>query len=273
MFKRVIEGVKSESERMGTAQIPWMNLSFTGEFCFAGCVDREADAREKEQLASRAKELENQLTQQQKQSEEFRLRMKEMETRLASKQQTLPQDTPEFKRLQTERAELAKKVAMLESQDQGLRKAQQSLSVFKQSQGELQKLEQELAVQRGRLQDVESQLKTSRSAGGTVSESVADLRKERDDLRKRIQELLSEKKKLENANKEISNVAQIAKESEQYNKELAGYRDRLAALERDASEKEKLLSAERARRVATEEKLKDANRATVRDAAIVAPAF
>lgn len=273
MFKRVIEGVKSESEKVGTPQIPWMNLSFTGEFCFAGCVDREADAREKELLASRAKELENQLSQQQRQSEEFRLRMKEMETRLASKQQTLPQDTPEFKRLQAERAELAKKVAMLESQDQGLRKAQQSLSVFKQSQGELQKLEQELAVQKGRLQEVEGQLKTSRSTGGTLSESVVDLRKERDDLRKRIQELLSEKKRLENANKEISNVAQIAKESEQYNKELAGYRDRLAALERDASEKERLLSAERARRVETEEKLKDANRATVKGAAIVAPAF
>lgn len=273
MFKRVIDGVRTESEGMGAPQIPWMNLSFTGEFCFAGCVDKAAAEREREQLALRARELEAQLSVQQKQSEEFRLRMKEMETRLANRQQTLPQDTPEFKRLQAERAELAKKVAMLESQDQGLRKAQQSLTAYRRSRSDLDRLDQELTVQKGRLQELERQLRTSRSTGAGNAENLVDLRKERDDVRNRIQELVAEKKQLESAAKDVASAAEVAQQSERYNKELAVYRDRLAVLERDASEREKQLEAERARRLATEEKLKDANRATVRGAAIVAPAF
>lgn len=273
MFKRVIEGVKSESEQLGTPQIPWMNLSFTGEYCFAGCLDREADAREKQQLASRAKELEAQLALQQRQSEEFRARMKEMESRLASRQQATPQDSPEFRRLEAERAELAKRVAMLESQDQGLKKAQQSLAFYQSSRGELQRLEQELEVQRERLKEIDNQLRTTRSTKGTETREMADLRRERDDLRKRIQELTAEKQKLESSEKELSNVAKVAKESEQSNQELAKFRDRLAALEKQAIEREQQLNEERALRVQTEEKLKDANRATVKGAAVVAPSF
>lgn len=273
MFKRVIEGVKSESEKIGTAQIPWMNLSFTGEFCFAGCVDREADAREREQLTSRAKDLEKQLAEQQRQSNEFRTRMKDMEARLANQQQVTPHNTPEFKRLEAERAELAKKVAMLENQDQGLKKAQQSLQVYKRSEGKLKELADELAIRQARLKEIDSQLRTSRSSSGSVKQELADLRTERDRLRKRIQQLQEEKQKLENAESELSNVARVAKESEQYNKELSGYRDRLAAMERDAIEGARQLNEERARRAETEEKLKDAGRATVRGAAMVAPAF
>jgi hypothetical protein len=273
MFKRVIEGVKSESEQMGHAQIPWMNLSFTGEFCFAGCVDRAADAREKEQLALRAKELELQLSQQQKVSEEFRERMKGMEVRLASQQQTVARDTPEFMRLEAERSELAKKVALLESQDKGLKKAQTSLHVFQQSRSEIQKLEQELAARQKRLQELEGMLGATRTVNGSPAVETAALRKERDDLRKIIQKLLADKKKLEGADKELSDVARIAKESEQYQQELGAYRDRLAALEKDSLAKDKQIESERRRREETEARLKDAGTDTVKRAAGVTPSF
>lgn len=273
MFKRVIEGVKSESEKLGHAQIPWMNLSFTGEFCFAGCVDRAADAREKEQLTLRAKELELQLTQQQKVAEEFRERMKGMEVRLASQQKTVSRDTPEFVRLEAERSELAKKVALLESQDQGLKKAQQSLLVFQQSRSDIQKLEQELETRQKRLEEIDHLLGATRSAKGSPTVEIAALRKERDDLRKIVQKLQGERKRLESTQKELSDVARIAKESEQYQQELVSYRDRLAALEKDSMAKDQQLNTERARRVETEERLKDAGRDTVKKAAVVAPSF
>ncbi len=273
MFKRVIEGVKSESEQMGHAQIPWMNLSFTGEFCFAGCIDRAADAREKEQLTLRAKELELQLSQQQKVAEEFRERMKGMEVRLASQQKSVARDSPEFVRLETERSELAKKVAMLENQDQGLKKAQTSLHVFQQSRSEIETLEQELRARQKRLQEIDRTLGATRSTSGSPAVETAALRKERDDLRKIIQKLQGDKKRLESAEKELTDVARIAKESEQYQQELATYRDRLAVLEKDSLAKEQQLNTERARRVETEERLKDAGRDTVRKAAVVAPSF
>jgi uncharacterized caspase-like protein len=276
MFKRVIEGVKSESEKHGQPQIPWMNLSFTGEYCFAGCIDRAAESREKEALASRAKELEAQLAMQQRQADDFRTKMKDMEGRLASRQQVTPQDSPEFKRLEAERAELAKKVAMLENQEQGLKKAQQSLVTYRVSKEEVERMERELAVQEQRLNELDSLLTQTRSAKGETKLSareIADLRKERDDLRSRIKELLAERQKLEKAEKELTNVAKVARDSEQSNKELAQYRDRLATLERDVLERERQLSVERTRRVETEEKLKDANRAAVKGAAIVAPSF
>ncbi len=41
MFKQVIEGVRRESSlRYGQEQVPWINLSFSDEFCFAGCATR-----------------------------------------------------------------------------------------------------------------------------------------------------------------------------------------------------------------------------------------
>lgn len=273
MFKRVIEGVKSESEKLGLAQIPWMNLSFTGEFCFAGCIDRAADAREKKQLTLRAKELELQLSQQQKVAEEFRERMKGMEVRLASQQQSVARDSPEFVRLQTERSELAKKVAILENQDQGLKKAQTSLHVFQQSREEIQKLELELKARQKRLLEIDGMLGSTRSTNASPAVEVTALRKERDDLRKLIQKLQGDKKRLESAEKELSDVARIAKESEQYQQELVTYRDRLATLEKDSIAKDQQLNLERARRAETEERLKDAGRDTVRKAAVVAPSF
>ncbi len=273
MFKRVIEGVKTESEKSGMPQIPWMNMSFTGEYCFAGCVDREADAREKAQLASRTKDLEAQLALQQRQSDEFRSKMKEMEVRLAARQQSTAQDSVEFKRLEAERSELAKKVALLESQDQGLKKAQQSLNTYRGNEGELARIEQNLSVQQKRLKELDAQLGASRSTKTDSSQKVAELRKERDELRALVKGLLAQKKRLENAEAELANVARVTKESEQLNNELAQYRDRLATLEKSATEKERQLSAERTLRVEVEGKLKDAKKETVRGAAVVAPAF
>lgn len=272
MFKRVIEGVKTESEKSGMPQIPWMNMSFTGEYCFAGCVDREADAREKAHLASRTKDLEAQLALQQRQSDEFRSKMKEMEVRLASRQQTTAQDSPEFKRLESERTELAKKVAMLESQGQGLKKAQQSLHTYRNSEGDLTRVEQELAVQQKRLKELDAQLSANRSAK-IDTQKVAELRKERDELRLLVKGLLAQKKRLEGAEAELANVARVTKESEQLNKELAQYRDQLAALEKKATEREGQLSIERTLRAEVEGKLKEAKKETVRGAAVVAPAF
>lgn len=273
MFKRVIEGVKAESEQLGSPQIPWMNLSFTGEFCFAGCVDKQAAAREKQKLEERAKELEQQLALQQQQSDQFRTRMKEMEARLAEQQRATNENSEEFRKIEAERRELAKKVAMLENQDQGLKKAQQTLVVYRNSRTELESLERELDMRQQRLKEINNALRTTRSTKGTVPKSVKNLRAERDDLQKQIYRLQSEKKKLESIDKELSNIARIAKESEEANKELAAYRDRLAALEKDAIERERQLEQERALRVETEEKLRDAKRATVRGAATVAPSF
>lgn len=62
LIKRVSAAVQQETERISRRrQVPFTYGSFTGEFCFAGCRDPEAEARarrEREELDRRRREIE-----------------------------------------------------------------------------------------------------------------------------------------------------------------------------------------------------------------------
>jgi len=54
MFKRVSEGVQADSLAVvGHAQTPALYTNFTGEFCFAGCIDKVARAELEKMQESR----------------------------------------------------------------------------------------------------------------------------------------------------------------------------------------------------------------------------
>jgi hypothetical protein len=82
VFKRVSEGVQADSlAAIGHAQTPALYTNFTGEFCFAGCIDKVARAElEKMQKAS------------QEQLEKARRENAEMEAKLAATETSMSCD-------------------------------------------------------------------------------------------------------------------------------------------------------------------------------------
>ena len=86
MFKRISDGVQGDSlAAVGHAQTPALYTNFTGEFCFAGCIDKVARAElEKMQQADR-----EQLDKARQEKEVLEARNRDMEAKLAASQTSL----------------------------------------------------------------------------------------------------------------------------------------------------------------------------------------
>ncbi|MES2947527.1 MAG: caspase family protein [Pseudomonadota bacterium] len=67
MIKQVSRGVTEESRKEGINQTPWWNSSFTGSFCFAGCIDATR-VEELVRIREQKERLERELEQAQKES-------------------------------------------------------------------------------------------------------------------------------------------------------------------------------------------------------------
>jgi hypothetical protein len=76
-FKRVSEAVQADAAEAG-AQVPALYTNFTGEFCFAGCIDKVARA----ELERIEKENEEQLEQAKKQRAELEARKRDAQAKL-----------------------------------------------------------------------------------------------------------------------------------------------------------------------------------------------
>lgn len=94
VFKRVSEGVQADSlAAVGHAQTPALYTNFTGEFCFAGCIDKVARAElEKMQQASQA-----QLERMQHENAEMQAKLAATETSMNCDKSVLSQSSQCFK--------------------------------------------------------------------------------------------------------------------------------------------------------------------------------
>jgi uncharacterized caspase-like protein len=81
VFKRVSEGVQADSAAaVGHTQTPALYTNFTGEFCFAGCIDKVARA----ELDKMQKANEEQLEKARREKAELEAHNREMEAKLAA---------------------------------------------------------------------------------------------------------------------------------------------------------------------------------------------
>lgn len=220
MFKRVVDGVRVESKRYSREeQLPWMNLSFSGEFCFAACGTRVSSEqfqlllREKQQVERLVADLQGQLVERQTEVAGFRLRMTEMELRLGRQSADTGLSRTQREELEWERAEHARKSVRLKEQEVELARLG----------AELRRFEQERAPQRLALAQVERddpQQQQARSAG----------------LR---QELAEARGKLD----QLQDALDLVKRQQ---RELDEYRQRVARLEAESLGKDRLIEAMRA---------------------------
>ena len=161
MFKQVILGVKTESEAMGQEQIPWMNMSFTGEFCFAGCQPRVSTSQfttvmeEKTKLELAAKKLQDELASRQLEVQQYRDRMDTLQRQIQDQSST---SESSLKRLSKEREELAQRMKVLQAQESELHKAKEELAKFESKQAEYEKREQDILLYNEKIQNLERKL-------------------------------------------------------------------------------------------------------------------
>lgn len=267
MFKRVIDGVRADSSRRGQEQVPWMNLSFTGEFCFVGCGTRvSADQymaliQEKQQIEKLSTDLQGQLAERRNEVAEFRRRMSEMETRLLRQQSDRTLNADQQRALASERAEHTASVARLRDQEAELARLNTELERVRQVQGELLRKEKDLTVAHQRIGELERQLQLSEDRRITLASSeIEKLRREHQALLAQRQNEGPLRQELTDARARLERLQTTMATVERQQRELEAYRERIARLESDSQSKDQTLAAMRADLATRESELN-----TVRD--------
>lgn len=262
MFKRVIDGVRVESGRRGQEQVPWMNLSFTGEFCFVGCGTRvSADQymaviKEKEQIEKLSSDLQGQLAERRTEVAEFRRRMSDMETRLLRQQSDRTLTSDQQRALAAERAEHTASVARLREQEAELARLNGELERVRTQQDELLRKEKDLTVAHNRIGELERQLQLSEERRITLATSeVEKLRQERQALLAQRQNEGQLRQELTDARARLERLQTTMATVERQQRELDSYRERVARLESDSQTKDQTLAAMRTDLVARENEL------------------
>lgn len=224
MFKRVINGVGEDAQRMGEEQVPWLNLSFTGEFCFVGCgtrvsaEDLKQMADEKREIESKTVALRGELEKRQVELDAFKLRMGELQKQmdLQKSSQTLSQT--ELERLNRERAGLLERIAQVQAQGQELLRVKQELD---QRQREAAARAQEVASANQRIMALETQLKlANQKPDNTVD--VKRLEDERDRIvRQQADQLAGARKDLQGLQSKLAEFDSQRRELDQYKVQVA----------------------------------------------------
>lgn len=252
MFKRVIDGVRSESVRLRQEQIPWMNLSFTGEFCFVGCGTRVSTdqylalVREKQQVEQITAELQNQLTQRQDEVATVRQRMQAMEARLSQQQQVGNLSRSQQASLASERQELAEKTVRLERQQTELTRLNEELVRLQGLQAEYQRREGEMAASQARIAQLEQQLTLQDERKITLAANeVSSLRKERQSLLEQQRRTESLQTELTDTRQRLERVQQALTAVDKQRRELDDYKLRTVRLESEGQKKDEALRAMR----------------------------
>lgn len=182
MVKRVTLAVQLEARsRFGIEQVPWINSSFTGRFCFAGCEDPqlvrelEVTRKAKQALEQKAQEYEKRQVEREKRltalESEVEMQRRELERR--AKALVLP-DSPSSARPAHEvEAELAKvqgQLQLLEKKNVAL--ADQALRLQRE-RDELQSLKLKIAELERRAAEIDSAKKNLVTTPGAPSRPSA----------------------------------------------------------------------------------------------------
>jgi uncharacterized caspase-like protein len=257
MFKRVIHGVRNESMEFGIEQIPWMNLSFTGEFCFVGCGTRISAAdyanvlKAKAEIEKTTQTLQGELATRETELQQFKTRMVIMQQQFETQQKSQNLSTTELENLSKQRDELVAKTLNLETQEKELSRVKRELERLQSQQTDDTKREKDMAEARARIALLEQKINQQETRKIGESELEA-LRQERDHLIQNNADLQKHQKINEQSQQELAVLQKRLLEYDRQRNELDDYKQKLSRLE---------------------EKLKDAAVSTVKDAAFVPPAF
>jgi uncharacterized caspase-like protein len=252
MFKRVIDGVRTESSRYRMEQVPWMNLSFTGEFCFVGCGTRVSTEqylalmREKQQVETITAELQARLAARQDEIEAFRQQMQAMEARLSQQQEDTTLSRSDREALAAEREELTGKTARLAQQQVEITRLHDELGRLQREQGEYQRREQDMRVSKDRIAQLEQQLSLQEDRKITLQAAqLASLRQERDELLTQQQRNENLQAQLQETRQKLERLQAALAEVDLQKRELDEYRVRIARLESEGRHKDAALMAMR----------------------------
>ena len=245
MFKRVIHGVSSDAKQLGGEQIPWMNLSFTGEFCFVGCGTRVntdeylAMVRQKELIEATTRSLQSELDARQGEVALFKERMVTLERALEGQRASASLSKDELMRIDREKAELAAKSLQISAQEEELRRVKSELSKLESKKLEFSRSEKEVAAANERIAHLEQQiaLQFERKIDLNQNELVA-IKHERDELLARNRELQQMQIEVTSAKTELESLRNKLAKYDQHRKELDEYKVRMARLEAESRQKD-----------------------------------
>ena len=243
MFKRVISGVRDDAKAMGGEQIPWMNLSFTGEFCFVGCgtkikaSDYAAVLKEKEKIEQTTKSLQSDLASREADLQQFKVRMAVLQKQLDEQKHSSNLTLSEVDKLNKEREELVGKTLQLQSREQELQRVKTELGRLEAQQQEFTKREREMASARERITHLERQITLQEERKITV-DNVESLKREQDELVRRNADLQKLQAETDTARKELAELRQRLVEYDRQKAELDGYKQKLAQLEIENRQKD-----------------------------------
>lgn len=251
MFKRVINGVRTDSIAAGMEQIPWMNLSFTGEFCFVGCGTRISATeyakvlKDKEEIERNTQALQGELVTRETELQHFKARMTVMQQQFELQQKSQNLSASELSRLSTQRDELVTKTAYLQSQEQELKRVKVELERLQSQQLVFDQREKEMATARDRIATLERAIiqQESRKIGQGELET---LRRERDGLVASNAELQKQQKISQQAQAELAELQRRLGQYDLQRKELDDYKLKLSQLEVDNRQKDESVRQMRA---------------------------
>jgi hypothetical protein len=153
MFKAVIGGVQTETQtKFGLQQIPWINSSYSGRFCFAGCEDskmaQELDRirREREELAKKAGDLDAQNQEREKKIEVLEAEVQRERLELQRRQEQIERDASTAgsskKEADSQTADLRRQLEQLKTD---YRKVSEQTEKLSREKSELESLKKKLA--------------------------------------------------------------------------------------------------------------------------------
>ncbi len=243
MFKRVISGVRTESMASGMEQVPWMNLSFTGEFCFVGCGTRISEddyanvVKAKQEIENNTQLLQSELSKRETELQQFKARMTVMKEQFDSQQQSQNLSQTELNTLSQQRDELIAKTTYLQAQEQELKRVKTELERMRNQQAEFTQNEKDMALARERIAMLERKIvqQESRKVGDSELEL---LRQERDRLVNSNAELQQSQKGSVQAQLELAALQKRLVEYDRQKGELDSYKQKLVQLESDNRQKE-----------------------------------
>lgn len=244
MFKRVSSGVRDDSIAAGIEQTPWLNLSFSGEFCFVGCgtrINPEDYAnvlKAKAEIEKTTQTLQAELAYREDELGKFKTRMAAMQQQFEGQQKSQNLSKTELETLSKQRDELIAKTAYLDSQQRELSRVKVELQSLQAQQVEHTKREGEMAAARERIASLEKQI-THQGARSFGESELATLRRDRDALISSNQALQDRQKASEAKQREMADQQQ--KRLQDYDKqrgELDDYKVKLSRLEVENREKD-----------------------------------
>jgi len=245
MFKHVISGVRADSKKFGVEQIPWMNLSFTGEFCFVGCGTRVnteeylAVLQQKEQIEQSTKILQSELENRQSEISTFRTRMIGLEKMLDEQKSSALMSGEELARLNREKIELSAKTYQLQGQEEELRRVKGELNKLESRQAEFSRREQEMASAKERIAELERKIATQQDGKASASLPELDaIKREREELLNRNNELRRQQAESQDAKQELDKLRSQLVEFDRQRRELDQYKLQMARLEIESQQKD-----------------------------------